>query len=366
MSSGSPTRKVLLVGSMPFENESACMDAALDVIGADSLIALPDGEVGDKDETYPLGNRRSWVQFAIESNVRNTGAFTVLREPRKRRPDGSLHGFLDKWDLKPNHAAEDLAQHLDLGYVEWARKSYALFRERCPKASEQSIPFQVGVPTGGAIAFFSMSPFRAFQYRRAMDERIAMEVAEVVQELGSENVIIQVEAPLEVMLTGVLPSCCDSFPVRWLQETIERFPDHTRVGVHLCLGDLNHEKAATLHVHRMLVRFTNRLLANWPEDKKLEYVHFPLAEADVPPRTDPQTYAPLANVQLPDGVRFVAGFVHEKLSMEEHVSILKCIEDARKGSLVDVACSCGLGRRTPGSARQLMVVMKTLTKTTTK
>ena len=49
-------RQTLLVGSMPFEDEEAAMRRALGTLGQ-SLIALPDGEIGEKTATYPNGNR---------------------------------------------------------------------------------------------------------------------------------------------------------------------------------------------------------------------------------------------------------------------------------------------------------------------
>jgi hypothetical protein len=102
-----------------------------------------------------------------------------------------------------------------------------------------------------------------------------------------------------------------------------------------------------------MVAFANRVSAAWPDRQRLEYVHFPLAEAGEPPRLEPEFYRPLAGVRLPAETRFVAGFVHERRSQEQNRQILELIEGLRGGT-VDVAASCGLGRRTPEAAQQVL------------
>ncbi|NDJ33047.1 MAG: hypothetical protein GYB64_00125 [Chloroflexi bacterium] len=343
-------RKALLVGSMPFGSEEDSMRIAMETLG-DTLLAMPDGEVGEKSDEFPAGRRQSWVHTAILANI-DSGAFRVVREPAERTDKGFMKDQTTRWILKPNYPPAQLARHVDFGYLRYFRESYPLFKQLREQAGKPALPFQVGVPTGGAITLFSMSPLDGLRFRRAMDERLAHEVAEIVKEAG-DDVIIQVEAPLEVLMAGYLPAFMVGLPVSWLTQLIERFPDGTRVGIHLCLGDLNNHTPARLNVEKMLVRLTNRLIATWPRGKRLDYVHFPLAEAATPPSTDPALYAPLRDVRLPEGARFVAGFVHEGLSEQEHGIILKAIEDAR-GHPVDVACSCGLARRTPEVARELL------------
>jgi hypothetical protein len=58
-------------------------------------------------------------------------------------------------------------------------------------------------------------------------------------------------------------------------------------------------------------------------------------------------------MNLPSNVRFVAGFVHDKRSMQEHQQILKIIEVLRPDG-VDIASSCGLGRRDRATAEKML------------
>ena len=52
MSTLDKRRRVLLVGSLPYEDEAAAMDRAFELAG-DRLIALPDGEIGERSDRYP-------------------------------------------------------------------------------------------------------------------------------------------------------------------------------------------------------------------------------------------------------------------------------------------------------------------------
>jgi hypothetical protein len=103
-----------------------------------------------------------------------------------------------------------------------------------------------------------------------------------------------------------------------------------------------------------LVLLANALAKAWPADQKLEYIHAPFAAADKPGSLDESWYTPLKDLDLPDDVRFVAGFIHEDVKLEDQKKILAWIDDFT-GREVDVAAACGLGRRdTPEEAFESM------------
>ena len=60
MSAESATRQVLLVGSLPYADEASAMARACELAG-DRLIALPDGEIGERSDQYPAGDRSQWT-----------------------------------------------------------------------------------------------------------------------------------------------------------------------------------------------------------------------------------------------------------------------------------------------------------------
>ncbi|MCH5585549.1 hypothetical protein MK805_11365 [Shimazuella sp. AN120528] len=93
---------------------------------------------------------------------------------------------------------------------------------------------------------------------------------------------------------------------------------------------------------------------------QLNYVHFPLAEGNIGPKLNREFYEPLGSIRLPDNARFVAGFVHENRSIDELKQILMNLDSIRNQQ-VDVACSCGLGRRKSMVGLQLLETMNQLT-----
>jgi hypothetical protein len=105
-----------------------------------------------------------------------------------------------------------------------------------------------------------------------------------------------------------------------------------------------------------MVDFSNRIVEGWPAQHKLVYMHYPFAEGAIPPVTEAAHYEPLQKVHLPEDTRFIAGFVHEKRTPAELKGILNAIESIR-GQAVDVATSCGLGRRTPEVTNELFSLM---------
>jgi hypothetical protein len=347
---GMAKRHALLVGSLPYGDEEAAMRKALDALG-DQLFSLPDGEIGIKDDVYKKGRRIGWVQTAIQRNV-DSGLFDVVKDVQRDEATGLFRDYTDLFVLRPRHKPGTLTAHLNFGYLEFFRRSYPTFRRLREQPRRSDLVFQVGVPTGLAIGLLSMRPLQALRYRRAFDERLATEVNKIVKVAG-DDVIIQLEIPIEMGLAQRLPSFLMRLPVGMIVSLVNRIDARARLGVHMCLGDLHNKALVKLDMEGLIVRFANRLTASWPSGRRLEYVHVPLAEGEVAPPTDPAAYAPLQRIRLPDGTRLVAGFVHEKLTLDEHTRILEAIEAARGGS-VAVACSCGMGRRTPEVADRLL------------
>lgn len=150
-----------------------------------------------------------------------------------------------------------------------------------------------------------------------------------------------------------LPKFAVGMALRTVHSLVKQIRPEAPFGIHLCFGDLNNKALINAPSLEKMVHFTNQLIAGWPSTHELNYVHVPLAEANEPPPIDASWYAPLAKMNLPANVRFVAGFVHDKRSMEEHQQILGILEALRPGP-IDISSSCGLGRRDRATAAMLL------------
>ena len=351
-----PQRQSLLIGSMPFENEEQAMGIAIGELGS-ALFCLPDGEVGEKSAEYPQGKRAAWVMTAIDICSADEENWEVVRSSVRDE-----NGFPVDYDhvqrLRPKHPPESMHTYLQLGYNQFFAGSYPIFRRLRAERDLPELKFQVGVPTGLGITISMMQPLLALRYVGAFNKRIAYEVNEIIKQAG-DDVIIQVEVPAELALAYRLPSFLMPLALRSIYQLINQINSQAKIGIHICLGDLNNQALVEAKTLDKMVAFSNHLVANWPATHQLVYVHYPLAEAATPPPTDADYYTPLKNIQLPDGVRFVGGFVHEKHTIEKSRQILNTIE-ALRGKTIDVACSCGLGRRSSDIALQLIQTMNEL------
>jgi hypothetical protein len=351
-------RHALLVGSLPFINEQACMERALDTLGP-SLFCLPDGEVGDKTPAFPKGNRIAWVVYAIEQLTQDTASWQVVKKPVRSISDGMAVNYDSFQKLKPRHSPADMPNHVQLGYDTFFRRSYPIFQRLREQHGLTSLKFQLGVPTGFAMGFAFANPLTWLRYTNAFNSVIAHEVNSVLAEAG-HDVIVQVEVPPELYAAYKLPTPLMGLALRPIQDLLAKITPGAQIGIHLCLGDFHNEALVHPKTLDKMVAFSNRLVEAWPQQHKLAYIHYPFAEGAVPPTTNSQYYAPLSAIRLPSDTRFVAGFVHEKRTLAENQRILESIETAR-GQLVDVACSCGLGRRSPNTAMNLLSLTARLT-----
>lgn len=354
----SDERRVLLLGSMPFDNELQAMTRAVELAGP-SLVTLPDGEIGERTEECPEGDRSAWVQTIFDRCELDTDNWTVTK-PGVRNEGGYAADYESAPRLKPKHPAKRMAQHLEFGWNDAARSSYPLFKRVRDDAECPNLRFQVGLPTGIGAAFGILGPVNALRYGRAFNERLATEANDILSFTDPGDIVFQIEVPGELALAYKLPKPLVSVATKKVIDLVERIEVGAPFGVHLCFGDLNNAALISAPSLDKAVSFTNDLLRRWPTKHPLDYVHFPLAEASDPPPLERSFYEPLAEIELSAQTRFVAGFVHDKRTDSELLEIREHIESIRGGP-VDIACSCGLGRRSPSTATSLIETCAALT-----
>ncbi|SHF36141.1 hypothetical protein SAMN05444392_11722 [Seinonella peptonophila] len=348
-------RKTLLVGSLPFKSEDEAMRQAVNVLG-DTLISLPDGEIGEISEKYPLGKRSSWASYIIDDFASDQKNWQLIKKGNYEQ--GSPVDYDSIAKLKPKKSPVDLVRHLNFHYHEFFKQSYPIFQQLREEKKLPHLKFQVGIPTGLVPALFAMQPLQAFRYIDAMNQRLAFEVNEILAE-ANQDVIIQIEIPAELGLAYKLPKFLMNFALKSLFNLIHYFSTPASIGIHLCYGDLKNKALTHPQSLHKIIYFMNQIIAKWPQTHQLSYIHFPLAEGDQPPTLSDAFYQPLKELRIPQETRFIAGFVHEKRSVDELKQIQAKIDELL-GYPVDIACSCGMGRRTPEVGKQLLELMKEL------
>ncbi|MCF0051700.1 hypothetical protein LXM25_16645 [Dyadobacter sp. LJ53] len=349
-------RKALLVGSLPFDNEKECMSRALDMLGS-KLLCVPDGEIGEKTPAFPKGDRIAWVVYALEKITQDEKSWKIVKQPT-RGADGMAIDYDHFQKLTPLRTPSEMPAHVHLGYDKYFEKSYPVFQGLLQEKELPKMKFQVGFPTGFAMGFAFASQIQWLRYTYAFNTVFAREINAIKAQAG-DNVIIQLEVPAELYAAHMLPALLTGLALKPILDLLSKIDPGAEIGIHLCLGDFHNE--ALIHPKTLdrIVRFSNLLVETWPPQHKLAYMHYPFAEAQMPPSEKAAHYKPLKDIQLPGDTRFVAGFVHEAYDLDRNRVIRDNIENGR-GSIVDIACSCGLGRRTPAIASRLMQFMAAL------
>ena len=321
-----PERAVHLVGSTPFTDTDEALDIFYARLGP-RLRTVPDGETGD---------RQNWIQGLIESFRRHPN----LEEARR----GDWSDYNKTPTFRVRGGQRFTSRDLDLGYLRHFEESWPQFEERRTDGQR----FQVGVPGDLDLSVFTFgNPLRGLRYRAAFRNAALRDIRAIHARVG-DAVVYQLEVPFELVVLTSLPATVGrvaaAFFARGMADLARRAPEGSRWGIHLCLGDMNHRALGRLRDVGPIVWLANAIIDRWPAGRPLDFIHAPLAAASEPPPVDPAFYAPLADLRLPPATRFVAGFVHEERTLAEQQKLLAEL-DALIGRPVDVACSCGLGRR---------------------
>jgi hypothetical protein len=310
------------------------MEQALTAVGA-GLRCLPDGETGD---------RFHWIIHIVES-MRSHPDLEVRKE-------GRWTGYDDVLVFKERKGHKLTGDALDFGHVKEFERSFPLFLEARERANAPRLAFQVGVPGDLDMALFVLGPQGAALRKRPFTDATVAEI-EAIHAIGGDDVIFQVEIPVELVAVARMPKPIQpvmaAYLARGVANLARRSPAGARFGVHLCLGDMNHEALGRMKDTGPVVALANALARAWPDDRPLEFVHAPFAAAEEPRPTDPAWYAPLRRLKLQPGTRLAAGMAHEDQPLEQQLAVLGLIE-AAVGGPVAVSHSCGLGRRTPDAA----------------
>jgi hypothetical protein len=249
---------------------------------------------------------------------------------------------------------------LQLGYANAAIASWQVFREKSAQMDRpDDLLFQVGLPSALTLAAMGFGVDRCVKYYPVLRQALTREMEDILAVIPKNRIIFQVEAVIETVFS-LLPTWGQRllFPQGlgpMIVEALGQVPEENlHAGVHFCYGSLHNKAAIHPRTLAPLVRTMNAVLAAWPPNCALDFVHVPIAWSDRPPSTNPQFYQPLTRLQaLPPQTRLFAGVVQcnsgATSSAEERTALHLFEAAARKATgrepgTVGVSCACGTGR----------------------
>jgi hypothetical protein len=327
-----------LVGSLPGTTAYEAMSTAMKILDG-RLHSLPDGETGE---------RRNWIISIVES-LRSHPDLELAKQ-------GDWSDYDKTPRLKVRKGRTLYGTNLDFGHVDAARTSLPVFEQIRSEFDRPALAYQSGVPGDLDLAMFTLGPVGALTNRRPFTEATLAEI-QAVRKITGDGTVFQIELPVELVLLAKAPARAMPALANRLAKGIINLarasPAGTHFGIHLCLGDMNNKAFGTMRDVTALVALSNAVVRGWPSTQPLDYIHAPFAAADQPATTDPGFYAPLADLNVPPGTRFAAGFAHEAQSLADQVRIRGMIEE-RTGRTLDVSAACGLGRRSFEDGRRVL------------
>ncbi|NNL97562.1 MAG: hypothetical protein HKO63_05095 [Acidimicrobiia bacterium] len=320
-------RSVHLVGSLPADSTREALTWATSILGNTIGPCMPDGETGDRSD---------WVNRLVE-DLRGHPDLELVR-------DGGWTGYTDTPAFRVRKGRK--LRWIDLDYYVEFETSWQAYQDLVHGSGRR---FQIGIPGHldvAAIAFGFNLPIALRNLAPFRDATIR-EIAAIWARAG-DLAVFQLEVPIELVMLSKLPRAAQPAAAkrmaREILRLVEAAPAGARFGLHLCLGDLNNVSMGDPSDAGPLVVLANAIMGEWPAGRVLDYVHVPLAHGDRPPTMDPDYYEPLSRLWIPEKVRFIGGFIHEKSLIKDLVLIRDQIE-FNLGRPIDVAASCGLGRR---------------------
>jgi hypothetical protein len=325
------TRRAHLVGAWPGRDPEHAMETALTHL-APHLDRMTDGETGD---------RHLWITPAIDTFRVNPDVEMIHDGEWTDYDDTALWKVKDGVTMNPDN--------IGLRYALAFQGSYPAFQALRRRFDRDDLRFQVGIPAPIDVAIYTFGE-AAFADPQILDASTSATTREIaaIGELGGEDVVFQIETVVALVAVAQAADGEQREAAARMAQTIadvaRRSPERTSFGIHLCLGDFHHKAYGNMRDVRPIVLLANALAEAWPAGRQLVYVHAPFAAAAEPPIPEESFYEPLAELALPDDVRFIAGFLHESLDLAAHRELLARIERLT-GREVDVSSACGLGRR---------------------
>jgi hypothetical protein len=274
---------------------------------------------------------------------------------------GEWTGYDDTDRLVVRRRGRLTAGDIPMRLAEHALEELAVLDATGTPASAE-LPLQIGVPGYLDLALYPFGPLGVFRHARAFRE-VTSENIEAIHRAAGSAVIFQLEVPAALIAVAATPRPLRRAMARLMAylatRQVAKAPRGSRFGVHLCLGDLGHRALSKPQTADPQVVLANALVRGWPTDRPLEFIHLPLAGGNEPPATSASYYEPLGRLRVPADLPVVAGIAHEEQSAADQVLVRSHVE-AALGRRVDIATSCGLGRRTPEQAEQAFQSMRAL------
>jgi hypothetical protein len=338
---------ILLVGSVPLESAEAVLRTCGHKLGS-SVVALPDGETGD---------RTIWVVYQAFRVFHQHPDIETLRRPApiNGKEQWIPAGLDDLWSFKIRDAVREL-RFDDLRYASVARDSYETFRRLRDRGDiAPGVRFQVCLPLPeSGFSWFFHDPSQLKRVLPAYADAMSRELDKITGLIPPSDLSIQWDVCWEVLdAEGIFPWAMrdEEGPLARFGDMCARMssklPDQALLGYHLCYADLGNRHMKEPENLALCVQMAN--IAASRSNRRVDFFHMPVPVS----RDDDAYFEPLGNLSIHDAKVFL-GLVHSNDGIE---GTRRRITTARRHlDTFGVATECGFGRRPSEQIPELLEI----------
>ena len=331
-----------LVGSVNLDTAETVFRAAAWNCGSE-LHAVPDGETGE---------RFHWILFQGARFDLTPGLSRLGPQPIE------LAGF----DVRPFGIDDGVdpgsIEFPALGYAEAAEHSYALFKTlKAESVIPEHVRFQVSLPTPVATITTFVRPEDRAALEGPYERAMLRELQQITASIPHDQLTIQWDMALEFALLEEVVMPGFGAMRTWFDEPFEGLvaraarlgdavPAGVSLGYHLCYGDVAEKHFKEPKDAATLTRVANALTAG--VQRPVDFVHMPVPIE----RDDPEYFAPLKDLRLPERTKLYLGLLHREDGLEGATRRIKAAGTAVPA--FGVATECGMGRSPRDSMEPLL------------
>ncbi|GAA2340007.1 hypothetical protein OKJ48_22465 [Streptomyces kunmingensis] len=329
-----------LLGSIPLADSADVFRTAAREVGS-YVKRIPDGETGDR------ASWGSWQRKAFAAS------------PAFQRVDAaeSTYGAGAEWYRPLSPDTLDAADFAALGYAREALRSYEVMREL---RSAQEVPatarFQVSLPTPTASIALTVEPEHRETVEPVYRRALLGDLRRILDEIPHEDLAIQWDVAVEVALLESEGAALGGWagPKAGLFDQImsslvglgDAVPSDVQLGYHLCYGNSKGKRFVEPKDTSLLVEMANALTERVA--RPIDFLHMPVPQD----RTDPEYFAPLADLSSGDVTDLYLGLVYLVDGVEGAHRRIRAARTVREN--FGIATDCGLGRTEPAVVRDLL------------
>lgn len=333
------SRSALLVGSLSLPSAEEVFGEVATIVGPIAK-RIPDGETG---------KRGRWVGWQVETMARNP----FLKEIERPKADLADYRQQIRYVIKPGVSPSEV-RFDKLGYAEVALESYGKFAQlkRAGRIA-QGVRFQVSLPTPLPLLMGFIDPRDQRAVEVPLQAALIRELHEIADSVPHGELAIQWDVAAEIALLET--DFFESFLKGDQQGMIERLarlgdavPTDVELGYHLCYGSNGQKHFKEPTDTGLMVEIANGIFSR--VHRAVNWVHMPVPIE----RDDDAYFAPLRNLNLPQGTELYLGLLHHDDGVAG--AQRRIATASRHVQTFGIATECGMSGRTPDWTRQMLML----------